>query len=108
MDSADEQEAGSSGLSKTELAQKIACLQEKKGWHEESLAQLQDGEEKQISVTDPDARRMPTSQGNQVGYNAQMAVNAKHKLIAADDVTIDETDYEQLAMWRWKPRRTWS
>lgn len=97
MDNADEQEAGSSALSKTELAQKIATLQEKKGWHEELLAQLQDGEEKQISVTDPDTRRMPTSQGNQVGYNAQMAVDARHKLIAADDVTNDVTDYEQLA-----------
>ena len=97
MDSADEQEAGSNALSKAELAEKIASLQERKGWHEELLAQLQDGEEKQISVTDPDTRRMPTSQGNQVGYNAQMAVDARHKLIAAGDVTNDVTDYEQLA-----------
>jgi transposase len=97
MDSADEQEAGVATLNKGLVAEKIAALQEKKGWHEELLGQLQDGEEKQISVTDPDTRRMPTSQGNQVGYNAQMAVDARHKLIAADDVTNDVTDYEQLA-----------
>jgi transposase len=97
MDSADEQEAGATTLNKAQLAEKIAALQERKEWHEELLAQLQDGEEKQISVTDPDTRRMPTSQGNQVGYNAQMAVDARHKLIAADDVTNDVTDYEQLA-----------
>ena len=32
-----------------------------------------------------------------MGYNAQVAVDAKHKLIAADDVTNDVTDFQQLA-----------
>jgi hypothetical protein len=32
-----------------------------------------------------------------VGYNAQLAVDAKHKLIAADDVTNEVTDRRQLA-----------
>jgi hypothetical protein len=40
---------------------------------------------------------MPTAQGNVVGYNAQLAVDAKHKLIAADAVTNDVTDVNQLA-----------
>jgi transposase len=40
---------------------------------------------------------MPTAQGNVVGYNAQLAVDAKHKLIAAADVTNDVTDINQLA-----------
>ena len=97
LDGADAQESGSGAVSKAELAQKIAALQERKEWHTELLAQLQDEEEKQISVTDPDTRRMPTAQGNQVGYNAQMAVDAKHKLIAADDVTNEVTDFNQLA-----------
>jgi transposase len=48
-------------------------------------------------VTDPDTRKMPTAQGMMVGYNAQMAVDAKHKLIAADDVTNEVTDFKQLA-----------
>jgi len=60
------------------------------------LAQL-DVEQKQISATDPDTRRMPTAAGFIVGYNAQMAVDAKHKLIAAQDVTNDVTDLKQLA-----------
>jgi hypothetical protein len=71
-------------------------LQEKRDWHAELLAELDD-EQKQISVTDPDTRRMPAAQGNIVGYNAQLAVDAKHKLIAAADVTNDVTDYRQLA-----------
>ncbi len=97
LDSADEAEPGGSALTKDELMAKIAALQEKQEWHAELLAQLQDGEEKQVSVTDPDTRKMPTAQGTIVGYNAQMAVDDKHKLIAADDVTNQVTDYQQLA-----------
>jgi transposase len=97
LDNADEQESGSGALSKAQLQERIAALTERKDWHEELLAQLQDEEEKQISVTDPDTRRMPTAQGNQVGYNAQVAVDAKNKLIAAADVTNEVTDINQLA-----------
>jgi transposase len=50
-----------------------------------------------VSITDPDTRKMPTAHGTIVGYNAQMAVDAKHKLIAAEDVTNKVTDYQQLA-----------
>lgn len=97
LDTADAAEPGGTALSKDELAQKIAALQEKQEWHAELLAQLQDGEEKQVSVTDPDSRKMPTAQGMIVGYNAQVAVDAKHKLIAAAEVTNEVTDFKQLA-----------
>ena len=96
LDSADAAEPGGAALSKSELAEKIAALQEKQDWHAELLAQLDD-EQKQVSVTDPDTRKMPTAQGMMVGYNAQVAVDAKHKLIAADDVTNEVTDFKQLA-----------
>jgi transposase len=96
LDCADAAQPGGAAPSPSELAQKIAALQEKQDWHKELLAQLDD-EQKQISVTDPDTRKMPTAHGTIVGYNAQMAVDAKHKLIAADDVTNDVTDYQQLA-----------
>jgi transposase len=96
LDRADAAEPASAAMNKTELAAKIAALREKQEWHKELLAQL-DGEQKQISVTDPDTRKMPTAHGMMVGYNAQMAVDAKHKLIAADDVTNEVTDFKQLA-----------
>ena len=96
LDAADAAEPGGAALSKTELEQKIAALREKQDWHKELLEQL-DAEQKQVSVTDPDTRKMPTAHGMIVGYNAQMAVDARHKLIAADDVTNDVTDYQQLA-----------
>jgi transposase len=96
LDAADATEPGGAAPSKTELEQKIVALQEKKDWHAELLAQL-DAEQKQVSVTDPDTRKMPTAHGMIVGYNAQVAVDAQHKLIAADDVTNEVTDLKQLA-----------
>ena len=96
LDRADTAEPGGASLSQNELARKIAALEERQDWHKELLAQL-DPDQKQISVTDPDTRKMPTAHGTVVGYNAQMAVDAKHKLIAADDVTSEVTDLRQLA-----------
>jgi transposase len=96
LDGADAAEPAAHALDKSELAAKIAALQEKQEWHKELLGQL-DAEQKQISVTDPDTRKMPTAHGTIVGYNAQVAVDARHKLIAADDVTNQVTDFKQLA-----------
>ena len=96
LDATDASEPGGAVMSKDELAQKIAALQERQDWHKELLGQL-DAEQKQVSVTDPDTRKMPTAHGTIVGYNAQLAVDAKHKLIAADDVTNEGTDLRQLA-----------
>jgi transposase len=96
LDAVDATEPGGTWLSKSELAAKITVLQERQDWHHELLAQL-DAEQKQISVTDPDTRKMPTAHGTIVGYNAQAAVDAKHKLIAAEDVTNEVSDTQQLA-----------
>ena len=96
LDRADVAPPASARLTREQLEQKLAALQEKRDWHAELLAGL-DEATKQVSVTDPDTRRMPTAQGNVVGYNAQLAVDAKHKLIAAAEVTNDVTDVNQLA-----------
>jgi transposase len=96
LDAADAGEPGGAALTKQELAAKITALQERQDWHKELLGEL-DAAQKQVSVTDPDTRKMPTAHGTIVGYNAQMAVDAKQKLIAADDVTNEVTDLHQLA-----------
>ncbi len=96
LDAADAVEPVDPQWSRAELEAKIAALQEKRDWHEELLGQL-DAEQKQISVSDPDARRMRAGSGSVVGYNAQAAVDHQNKLIVAEDVTNEETDLRQLS-----------
>jgi hypothetical protein len=62
--------------------------------------------ESQVSLTDPDARAMVTGQKTMVGYNAQVAVDAKHKLIVEQHVTNAATDMGLLAAIAGAARKT--
>jgi hypothetical protein len=55
--------------------------------------------DEQLSLTDPDARAMATSRlgSGIVGYNVQVAVDAKHHLIVAHEVTNDSSDRSRLS-----------
>src|SRR3982750_2296091 len=53
----------------------------------EMLAELDRTGESQISLTDPDSRAMAAHTRVAVGYNAQIAVDTKHKLIVEQQVT---------------------
>jgi hypothetical protein len=62
-------------------------------------AEMNAAPDKQLSLTDPDARSMATSgRGTgMVGYNVQTAVDAKYHLIVAHEVTNVGHDRTQLA-----------
>jgi hypothetical protein len=51
------------------------------------LAELDQTGESQISLTDPDSRAMAAHTHVAVGYNVQVAVDTKHKLIVEQQVT---------------------
>ncbi len=57
---------------------KLASLRERRDRHAALLGELAASGETQISFTDPDIRAMATHPKVGVGYNAQVAVNAKH------------------------------
>jgi transposase len=69
------------------LSVKIAKLREQRQVSAALLGQLQESGEGQISLTDPDARLMVAHSKVTVGYNAQVAVDAKHSLIVEQHVT---------------------
>ena len=58
---------------------------------------MQEAPDQQVSLTDPDARSMKTRGSGVVGYNVQTAVDAKHHLIVAHEVTNVGSDRSQLA-----------
>jgi transposase len=80
-----------------EFQQKLRRWQERKQRYQSYQQQLEQSGEKQISLTDPDSRRMSMGHGSQVGYNVQLAVDEKHKLIVEHEVTNAVTDQDQLA-----------
>lgn len=79
------------------LATKIAKLREQRQASAALLGQLEESGEGQISLTDPDARLMVAHSEVTVGYNAQVAVDARHSLIVEQHVTNACNDMGLLA-----------
>jgi transposase len=79
-----------------DLSEKLKLLQEKQAAAKASLAQLEASGETQLSRTDADARLLSKNGQTVAGYNVQIAVDDKHKLIVASDVVNDGNDTGQL------------
>ena len=93
----DESDSNESEGSGAELQAKIAAMQERRLVYEGLKEQLAASGAKQISLTDADARLMKGRQGQHVGYNVQLAVDSKHKLVADFAVTNEGNDVHSLA-----------
>jgi hypothetical protein len=83
----------------TRLNEKIATLREESQRLNGLNALMMKSEDKQISLTDPDARSMATSGrgSGMVGYNVQSAVDTQHHLIVTHEVTNVGSDRSQLS-----------
>jgi transposase len=97
MDTADRAEPEVAALKKGRLQDKIGALKAQLQALQAIDTQMNASPDKQVSLTDPDARSMKNREGGIVGYNVQTAVDAEHHLIVAHEVVTDGVDRDQLA-----------
>ena len=96
LDAADTQESAAEP-SAADIAAMLERLRAEKAEIEQSVLLMQGMAMGQVALTDPDVRLMRGAHGVVVGYNVQVAVDARHGLIAHHAVTQDSTDQNQLA-----------
>lgn len=98
IESADRQESNTGSGKVERLGEKIAALKKEMRRLKKLEARMLEAPDQQISLTDPDARSMATSGRGSgvVGYNVQTAVETKHHLIVAHEVSNVGSDRQQL------------
>lgn len=79
------------------LGEKIAAMKERLAESRILLEYMEEKDLSEVSLTDGESRRMMAGAATEVCYNAQLAVDEKHHLIVADDVTNQAVDKEWLA-----------
>ena len=79
-----------------DIAQKVAALMAKRAQAQADLGRLEVSGETQLSRTDADARLLTKNGQTVAGYNVQIAVDERHKLIVASEVVNDGNDTGQL------------
>jgi len=102
LDRADRQPAEVPAVRVAHLQEKLATVRAQAQKLAEIGGKLEAAADRQVSLTDPDARSMATSGRGTgiVGYNVQTAVDTKHHLIVAHEVTNlghDRTQLEPMA-----------
>ena len=99
MDTADRQENEVARAKSARLGDKITTLREQVRQFRAMEQAIKDAPDGQVSLTDPDARSMATSGKGSgiVGYNVQAAVDTRHHLIVAHEVTNKGFDRGQLS-----------
>jgi len=99
LETADRQEGELAQAKSVRLKEKLASLREQMRDFQAMEVHVHAAPDQQVSLTDPDARAMATSgKGTgMVGYNVQTAIDTKHHLIVAHEVTNVGHDRSQLA-----------
>ena len=79
------------------LQDKVAKLREEMARLKKLEVRMLEAPDQQLSLTDPDARSMNSRGTGLVGYNVQSAVDARHHLIVAHEVSKVGSDRRQLS-----------
>jgi transposase len=80
-----------------DMSEKVKALMAQRAQAQAGIAQLGQSGETQLSRTDADARLLSKRGKRIAGYNVQVAIDEKHKLIVASEVVNDGNDTGQLA-----------
>src|SRR5947207_14810415 len=95
MDEADRQEPAAASTP-ANVAAAVAALLAQRARLQGQARDLANRGLKQLVATEPEAKLMRTPHGHAVAYNAQIAVDAEHKLIVAFELTNEGNDHQQL------------
>lgn len=95
LDQADAQ-AGSETADSTDIHAALDALKARQLALRGKLAQLNETGQTQYAKVDPDARLLSKSGQRVAGYNVQIAVDDKHKLLVCSELTQDGNDSQQL------------
>ena len=90
-----------------QLREKIEAMKRRQAELRQLEEQMKQSGQSQISLTDPDSRSMPVGGGEAtvVGYNVQLSVDSKYKLIVDHEVTTDVTDLGLLSRMAGRAKR---
>lgn len=104
-DAADEEEGRQDTGNDEVLSEKIEKLKKRQEEKRELKARMERSGDTQVSAVDPDARLLRKSGQTVAGYNAQIAVDSKHKLVVTEQVIQEGRDHRQLAPMLVEARR---
>lgn len=105
MNEADAEESASDAA-KLDVARALRALKERREEIKRQAEELAANHLTQKVLSEPDAKLMSTANnGFQVAYNAQIAVDAEHKLVVAFDLTNEGNDTRQLHPMAEKAKR---
>ena len=97
LETADLRSPAGSTPHQVRLAERIELFKKRMNALQAIEEQVQVAPDKQVSISDPDARSMQHRGGGIVGYNVQAAVDTKHHLIVAHELTNVGHDRSALA-----------
>jgi transposase len=89
-------EAETAAAKAAHLRAQIEKLQEQRHTHAEILEQLSAAPSTQLSLTDADSRSLQKGHERVIGYNAQIAVDARQHLMVVEEVTCEPNDNQML------------